>query len=389
MTVHAPAGTAVQMSGRDEAGRWILSVLAKRTYALGANGEVALHDVQRPLLSEPRYDDATLVLEEDMDTWPYKPLTDVVVLGHAYNHRARPTFSAGVSIGGTAKLVAVCGDRACAMGPDGRVIFSEPTVSERVPLSYARAYGGRDTAAEAAHGNPVELLRPFLPPETDPAVVSAASPFVYPRNPAGRGYLVEQTPAAVEALALPNLEHPDDLLSPERLAAGETGRWLVQPVPASLGWLDYGAFPRAAWFGMVADHEPDIDPRHIGELRLGYCRTDALVEKDPPDPLTLAGVNGASLGLRVPHLRGGEVIELLNLSPERETVRLRLPVERPVLRVDGRASNLLPTDPVIHSIVVEPDKGLLSIVWRGCAAARRPYRDDELQTMPFGAVWDR
>jgi len=386
--VKAVDGTATQLSGRDAAGRCILSVLAKRTYLFGANGESTVHATQLPLVVEPRYAEDRFVLEEDRDLWAFKPQTDVVVLGHAYNHRSRPGFSAGVSVGKAMKSIAVSGDRRCTVGYDGRLLFSAPTILERVPLSYAFAYGGRDSVAQETYGNPVELLKPFLPPETDPAAIDAASPFVYPRNPAGRGYLVEATKAAVQALVLPNLEHPEDLLTPERLAAGETGRWPLQPVPASLGWLDYGAFPRAAWLGVLADHEEGLDPQRVGEIRLGYCKPDILAEKDPPDPLTFEGANGASLGLRVPHLKGGETIELLNVSPKRETIRLRLPAERPKLWIDGRESNLLATaPPVIHSVAIEPDKQLFTIVWCGSAPARRPYLPDELKTMPFAAEW--
>jgi len=379
--------TAMQLSGRDEAGRPILSVLAKRTYLFGSDGECALHAHQAPLLEEPRYADGGLLLEEDTDLWPFKPWTDLVVLGHAYNHRARSRFTAGVSVGRVGKAVTVSGDRRCTLAHDGRILFSPPAVAERVPLSYAFAYGGRDVITERARGNPLALLQPYLSADTAPAAVDDASPFVYPRNPAGRGYLVEISKAALEALALPNLEHPQDLLVPDRLAAGEPGRWPLQPVPASLGWLDYGAFPRAAWLGALADHEPGLPPERVGEVRLGYCRPDVLDEKDPPDPLTFEGVNGASLGLRLPHLAGGETIELVNLSPGREKLTLRLPRERPRLWVDGREGNLLPTVPVIHAVVIQPDRASVSVVWRGSSPARRPYLGDELKTMPFAAEW--
>jgi len=379
--------TAMQLSARDEAGRPLLSVLAKRTYLFGSNGECAVHPQQAPLLACPRYADDGLLLEEDWDLWPFKPRTDLVILGHAYNHRGGARFSAGVTVGRIKKEVIVCGDRRCTVAHDGRILFSPPALAERVPLSYAFAYGGRDTTAEMAHGNAVALLRPYLAPDTAPAAIAAASPFLYPRNPAGRGYLVQASRTAVEGLALPNLEHPGDLLVPERLVAGAPGRWPLQPVPASLGWLDYGAFPRAAWLGALPDHEPVLDPRRVGEVRLGYCRPDILAENDPPDALAFDGVNGASLGLRLPHLSGGETIELLNVSPRRETIRLRLPRERPKLWVDGRDGNLLPTVPVIHSVVIQPDSSSLHIVWRGSSPARRPYLAEELAAMPFAAEW--
>jgi len=381
--------TTIQLSGRDETGRPILSVLAKRTYLFGSHGESAVHPVQAPLVGEPRYTGGGQILEHDSDLWPWKPRTDLVVLGHAYNHRGGTRFSAGVSVGRSRKDIAVFGDRRCAVahGDDGRILFSPPARAERIPLSYAFAYGGRDMTAEAACGNPSAPLTSYLPASIAAATIDAASPFIYPRNPAGRGYLVEVTKAAVEGLALPNLEHPAGLLAPERLASGGVGRWPLQPVPASLGWLDYGAFPRAAWLGALADHEPGLDPRGVGEIRLGYCQPEILTEAEPPQPLTFDGVNGASLGLRVPHLAGGETVELVNVSPGRETVRLRLPRERPRLWVDGREGHLTATVPVIHSVVIEPDSSSFSIVWRGSSPARRPYLSEELQTMPFAVEW--
>ena len=377
----------MQVSGRDDAGRPILSLLAKRTYAFGQDGECQPGASQALLIGEPRYAADGLVLEEDTDLWPFKPRTDVVVRGHAYNHPQTAQFFAGVSVEGATKTLAVFGDRRCTVARDGRVLFSSPTVPERVALSYALAYGGRDTAAEAVHGNPAALLRPYLPRGTDAAALDAASPFVYPRNPAGRGYLVQLAKGAVEALVLPNLEDPDDLLHPERLAAGVPGRWPLQPLPASLGWLDYGAFPRAAWLGALADHEQGLDPERVAEVRRGHCRPDIFREKNPPDALSLEGANGASLGLRLPHLKGGEWIELRNLSPAREVLRVRLPRQRPKLSVDGREGALVATTPVIHAVVLEPDRSSVAVVWRGSALARRPYTGEELKTMPFAVEW--
>ena len=215
-------------------------------------------------------------------------------------------------------------------------------------------------------------------------MIASASPFFYPRNPGGRGYLVEATTAAVEALELPNLEHPGDLLTPDRLAAGGTSRWIYQPVPASLGWLDYGAFPRLAWLGVVPDCDEGADPAKLGEVRFGYCSPELFRQTDAPGQPSFEGVQGASLGLRVPHLRGGEPVELLNLTRDRELFRFRLPTSQLALSVDGREGRLLRTDPpVIHSIVVEPDEMRLAIVWRGSAPARRAYALEELKLMPY------
>lgn len=384
MNLLGPTETTIQLSAPDPDGRRVLVVLVKRTYRIGARGECELATAQVPLCEEPRYASDGVTLEEDLDLWPIKLRSDVVVRGHVYNHPRQPTFTAGISVGSAKKLIAVSGDRRCAVRHDGKIVFSAPTVIEKVPLSYAFAYGGKDAIAEAEYGNPAEELGPYLPPGADPAMIASASPFFYPRNPAGRGYLVEATTAAVDALVLPNLEHPGDLLTPDRLAAGGTSRWIYQPVPASLGWLDYGAFPRLAWLGVVPDCDEGADPGKLGEVRFGYCSPELFRQTDAPARPSFEGVQGASLGLRVPHLRGGEAVELLNLTRDRESFRFRLPTSKLALSVDGREGKLLRTDPpVIHSIVVEPDEMRLSIVWRGSAPARRAYAPDELKAMPY------
>jgi hypothetical protein len=384
----APPGTAIQLSGRDDESRWILSVIAKRSYAFRISGECSLADAQSPLVIEPIYDEATgSVLESDTDIWPFKLFTDVVVKGHAYNYPGRPSFSIGVRVEKTSKLVQVSGDRRATVGSTGQILFGAPTTLDRLPLSYAFAYGGRDAITEAEYGNPIEDLKSYLPEQTADKTISDASPFVCPKNPAGRGYVIEKTAAAVEAALLPNLEHPGDLLTPERLIVGDTGRWPAQPVPTSLGWLDYGAFPRMAWLGVVPDYDRPIDARRMGELRLGYATADILEDKPTTEALSLHGTNGASLGLRLPYLKGGEEVELLNLNPSFDLVRFRLPVESPALWVDGRNGKVTPTTPVIHSVVIEPDLYKVTITWRGSAPALRPYGADEIAKMPFLAEW--
>ncbi|HVV16442.1 MAG TPA: DUF2169 domain-containing protein [Polyangia bacterium] len=387
MKTAAAAGTAMQISARDAEGRWILSVLAKRTYSFRTGRCTVCEDQQR-LVDEPIYDGATgTLLEVDTDLWPFKPMTDIVVSGHAYNHPQRPEFVAGVRVDRTRKLVRVYGDRRASLGFNGQILFSRPTTLEKLPLSYAHAYGGRDAVTEASYGNPVQALRPYLPPETTDEQISAASPFVYPKNPAGRGYVVEKNQAAIEAARLPNLEDPRDLLTPDRFVSGDTGRWPLQPVPANLGWLDYGAFPRMAWMGVIPDHDESVNPRDVGEVRLGYVSSDVLQDKKHTDPISLEGTNGASLGLRVPHLSGGEEVELLNVTRALDELRFRLPSERPELWIDGRNGKLAATQPVIHSVVIEPDENRLTVTWRGCAPALRAYASHEMAKMPFAALW--
>jgi hypothetical protein len=353
-------------------------------------GECTPAREQLPLVSDPVFSDPEeRILAADIDMWPFKLRTDVVVRGHAYNHRRKSTYLAGVRVGQTSKQLTVHGDRHCTLAQDGRILWSNPTVLDRIPLSYAHAYGGRDAQGEKVWGNPAEDMAPFLGTAMSPEMIADASPFIYPRNPLGRGYVVEKTREALENLPLPNFEDPRDPLTPDRLVVGDVGRWPLQPLPAGLGWLDYGFFPRNAWLGQIPYYEPSLDRRMFSEIRFEHA-SPTILDETPMGTGTpsLEGANGASLGLRVPYLRGNDEFELLNLSANRETMRFRLAKEQPTLWVDGRDGKLLrTTDAVIHSVIIEPDEARVSVVWRGSSLARRPYMAEELPTMPFLAEW--
>jgi hypothetical protein len=385
MSTPLPQVTQVQVSGRAEDGHWILSVLTKRTYWFGADQTCAVAKDQLSLALEPQYSKPGILLA-DIDTWPYKKRTDVVVVGKAYNHRAQPSFVAGIRIGNFEKGLNVFGDRRCTLDRTGRTLFSKPTVVAHVPLSYEFAFGGRDRVAEAKHGNLVDDIREYFSASEVPSeVLDEASPFSYPRNPYGRGYLVESTKEALEGLALPNLEFPgDQRLTPDNMVAGTVDAWPRLPLPASLSWLDYASFPRLAWLGVVPEHQSTTKPRDLPEVRLGHAAPDILENDDRP---SVEAANGASLGLRLPYLASGESVELVNLHPKGESVRFRLPKEKPRMWVDGRNGKMLATQPVIHSLIIEPDENRLSIVWRGSGPALRPYLDKEIDGMPFIVEW--
>ena len=168
---------------------------------------------------------------------------------------------AGIFGAGASKSLHVVGDRRCTLDPFGNPVFSEPEAFEAMPLGYDRAYGGRDAVAEARYGTGAGDMQAYLA-EID---LAAASPWRYPRNPIGRGYLVEATPEGIAALCLPNLEDPADLLTPARLAARYATLWPAMPLPASPSWVDAATFPRCAWFGAVPEHSgfEEIGRAHV------------------------------------------------------------------------------------------------------------------------------
>ena len=193
----APGPTAMQLSASlPHHGHPILAVLAKRTYAISPWGICEPAPEQLALRIAPVFDPARRDLFiADVETYPWKELTDVVVRGHAYPGDSPTEVRAEVIVGQFAKALAVCGDRRCARAPDGRIRFSEPEPFERIPLEYDRAYGGWDQPTEALRGHPLAALAPYIQENTD---LHAYSPFVYPRNRHGRGYVVEATARGLE-----------------------------------------------------------------------------------------------------------------------------------------------------------------------------------------------
>jgi hypothetical protein len=370
-----------QVSGCDPEGRSILSLLARRAYHADDSGRLTPLAEASPLVEQarPAPDDPDL-LSADTDLWPFKPHTDVIVLGHAYG--GEPTFRAVVAIGDRRASLQISGERRAGLNHGGRVEFSAPLAPPegRVPLTLALAYGGHDLATLAELGNPLEAYRGAFVEDIDP---TALSPFIYPRNPWGRGYVVRGTRAAVEAARLPQIEDPHDPLTAERLVAERPARWPLMPLPAGCGWLPYGAFVRLACLRMVPHGERPEGP--LAEVANGWLPEDILAGSMPTAADAFRFAQSAWPALRFPALGGGETIVLDRLHPRMGRWSLTLPTRRPDLRIDGRNGKLTATRPVLHTVLIEPDAGRVTLVWRGSERALRPYAETELATMPFSA----
>jgi hypothetical protein len=385
MVQTGPSATVAQLSGHLPTGEFMLSVLAKRTYMVDPNGRFFPADVQVPILEAPEPDpDNPALMGADSDHHPYKLRTDVVVRGHAYGDDRARGIEAMIRVGRHEKRIAVLGERTCSVGRSGSICWSEPAPIDKVSLSYENAYGGRDRSAEARYGNPL-LEDPMLVKSMTDIDLDAASPFLYPRNPAGRGYLIEATPEAIERLSLPLLEDPQDLLTPERIVARKIERWHRMPLPQSTHWVDYGWYPRVAFFGVVPivdwfDEPPLEVERHLVPDYLA----DGTGTITPQSRFEFA--SGASLGLQIPYLRGGEAVELHHLHLKQPHWRATVP-RAPRLWTDGRNGRLNSADPVLHTLIIEPDESRVTAVWRGCAAAIRPYAPQELEQMPLRVEW--
>src|SRR5690606_25707680 len=221
--------------------------------------------------------DVELVTDSDLHAW-LKPNTDVIVTGHAYAHRG-PTrvLDAGVHVGSMQRVVRIHGDRRLVVRR-GQLSSSSPEPFERMELSWRRAYGGRDHAAETrAQGSYEELLARRDFDESDLALVGA---FSYPRNRIGSGFWIDEDRDRLDGARLPNFEDVSDPIRLDRLLASSPDDWIDRPTPAGFGAVDALTFPRGHFSILRALFRPPARP--VREVELGWMSEADL---DPHRPL--------------------------------------------------------------------------------------------------------
>ncbi len=297
----------------DKAGvkSWVVAV--KATFDLGPTGVTRLADQQLPVLYNPEHfgEPGTSSIRYEADLIPSKGATDVLVNGHAHAPAGRPTSVVDVSLrtGPLHKRLRVFGDRYWTVGFPG-LRASAPARFERMPITFERAFGGWDRT----HPDPARQQ-------------------LEPRNPIGSGFAIAER--HLEGCALPNVEHPAQLVS----------SWSDRPAPAGLGAIASYWSPRLEWAGTYGDawmkQKFPLLPDDFDE-RFHQCA--------PPDQ-QVAGC-----------LRGGEEVALENLS---ESGSLRFALPRIYLafltrfgkeRVEHRAT--------LQTVVIEPDAARLVMLWQ-------------------------
>lgn len=341
----------------------IACVLVKRTWTLDPADRWAPAPTQETLVMDPRTlggesDPTTSLVRWDSDLFCVdKPGVDLVVQGDAFAREGTATVmevSVSVPAAGFARRVLVHGDRVATAEGD-RVRFSPPRPFSRMPVRYDRAYGGVDALEGDA------LFQDLL---DVPAGIE------YPRNPAGVGYLI--APRALgEGVALPNLEDPEDRLTPARLFTEDAMRWNRAPIPAAFDWCDVTWFPRALALGMPA--LADDPPSRFIEAQRGWVDHAALdVDAPPlcPERATPMRFSGASPGMLLAALRPRDEVVVRGMHPFRATARYALPAERPVvtLREGNGAAHAL--EPALRTVALRPERDELVTVYAATCALR-------------------
>jgi uncharacterized protein DUF2169 len=360
--VGQPAVSAVRVAGDAVGKGWIVGVVGRRTWSI-VNGRCVLAPEQNVLVDEPIYDEERAVLVRDADVILNRTRTDVVVDGHVYPPNGRTPFDFGLQVGSFMRLARAFGPRRVTRGAGGRLRFSPPDAVEKISLGWESAYGGVDLATRAEIGDPMEAELAEAGCPADPRF----GLFAYPRNPAGRGYVIEGSAAALDACQLPLIEDARSVLTPDTLIREDFVRWPTGPIVAGFGWLCHAYFPRSATLGAA----PLVyDGGHIKPTDFYEVQTDELPEacvlpqKPLKDRLSVSAAQCAAIGMRVGGVRPGDRVDLRGLHPRQPTWAFHIPEETPrmAIRYEGERAIELPR-PKIRTVHIEPDADRLTLVW--------------------------
>ncbi len=299
------------------------------------------------------------LLKRDVDLYAYRERTDLVIQGSARNPRRLRDLRVDLTVRGAAVRFAqalhVTGDRWIERGPGG-LRLSEPDPFDEMPLRYDKAYGGTDEMALAADPDVDEnrMIYDTVGEDEDREI----SEYSYPRNPAGKGYVID--PESAPGTPWPNLELSDESLRLSQIAAPRDA-WGARPYPAGFDWFPHAWFPRSAFFG---DMPPTADgqvPR--AEQKLGILPADLRKRSLFTRP-KLPFAQGAHPRLWQHRLLGDELIQVLAIGPSGGPLELTLPKLAPQvdLRLPGQRPVRLPTE--LDLVLITADDRRVTLLWR-------------------------
>lgn len=331
-------------NGANETGQPVFSVLVKRTYNIIDRLYLQPARVTSELRKIDEFYDGgdpfSVTVKFEKETAAFKPATDVVFIGKAYvpEGEACTEMDVSVEVGSVAKNIHVFGDRHCRYRKGLSPVISDPEPFTSIDIRYERSYGGKDEKS-----NP-------------------QSPFFYPRNYQGTGIAIKNQPDTIENLPMPNFEDPLDLLTPDRIVLGTPERWVSQPMPQGFGWYSPAWYPRSLFVGSIPAFM-DIDCL-TAEEQAGLVPVDhvKLARRFKLPAFDVRFNNGASPGLAVPYLSGGEIIRIINMSADGE-IRFTLPSQQPAVKLDIGIGGTV-SKPVIQTVCVRTEDLQVDIIWQ-------------------------
>lgn len=352
-------GNTIVLPGQTPEGEYILGVLLKRTYRIVPNGPCVRAEKDFKIVSGDMHYDGPMnsSVRFESDFVPFKLGTDVVLNASAYAPKGEAVreVTATVTVGSRRKDILIIGDRVSKYRDGGDPEFTEPEPFTVMPIRYERAYGGVDIYSDTR--------------------MSCA----YARNHLGRGFVIANSKRTVDDLPLPNIEDPEDRLTPDRLCVGHFMHWERQPMPQGFGWYAKYWQPRASLAGVMP-----ADRKYEEQLRAAFTELVPPDQREMYDHTGLPDLDfnffyGASPGLAMPFMKGDESIATINLNQE-GSFEFRLPGETPEIGLD---IGFGPQEPpvVLQTVMVRMDEELVDLVWRGAVPYEGPDWLPEMRKM--------
>jgi hypothetical protein len=298
------AASGVWTRDRDGAEVWLVAV--RCSFRINPDGTTVVADEQEAPIMAPKFtgEPAISSLRYDSDFYLTKPTTDVLLHGRAYAPGGKPAEQVDVTwrVGEVRKTLRVSGDRLYQAGIMGSLPKRiEPFAA--MPLTYERTYGG-------AEPNPPKKENR---PQFDD------------RNPVGTGF------SPIAGKTAPNVEYPG-------INSGAK--------PAGFGPSPSNWRPRVRYAGTYDEvWQKDRCPLYPHDLddRFFLCSPEDQRPKE--------------------YLRGGEPVELLNLTP---SGRMAFSLPRVALGFETifRGGDRVSHQGKLHSVILEPDVPRVVLVWR-------------------------
>lgn len=300
----------------DRHGHEHVLVVAKGTFSVRPDGSCVLAEAQEPVCAVDLFhgDPATSSIKYECDFTLRKAKCDVVINGSAHAPGGRPVtaLDVGLEFLSIRKTIRVSGDRIWEFGTLSGAVPSAPVPFTSMPLLYERTFGGADRWDEdpARHG-------------------------VEPRNLVGVGFMLKKR-IQLHRMPLPNLEHPRH---PLRTPTDK-------PPPVGVGFVCRNWQPRVSYAGTY-------DQKWL-DTRCPFL----------PEDFDERHWQGAPEDQQVDHLHGGETMKLINMTPAGR-LDITIPkVSIPMQIRFGLTEKPVDLAPVLDTVIVEPDRHRMLLVWR-------------------------
>jgi len=377
-----------------EDGRYAV-ILAKRTYKIERGRCVlAPPEEQNPICFqeipyadlEPPMVSSIIAADESMG---FKIATDLIIQGsaYAYDNNTRKT-TASVRFGNVERSIIVHGARHGDFDIMGKPCFSEAEPFEEVPLRWDKAYGGFDMIAFKRRGVPW-IRRDNPKADFHPLAVT---PYHYPRNPCGSGYLLDLDEESFHGLRIPQLEHPFSRLTPERIAVKSPDGWMRGPLPASWDFQPLDFFPRCAYLGLPPSYEKETCPP--AEIDLGYAPKDLLaivplMKAVRASDVRLEMAQVAAPGMSFARINPDETFELRNIRKGKPVYHLDLPGEVPKILFELGPKEVMEPPPRLNHVVLRVDIDEVELLWSARVRIPNDMTDETIQNARRAITWSR